>query len=259
REGIDIDGLDDSADMLAICRDKADAGLLEVKLIHQQMERMQLPRRYRTILVPSSSLQLLTESQATSDALSAIYNHLEPGGVVLASFMTLWKQGKPAEEAWEESASTPDGVLYRRVAITRVDPIERLEHTEDRYEKLIDGQVVRSEVHKRSPATRSYNQDQAVQLFEKAGFAAVETLKAFADTPAGRPDTLFVIRAVRPGAETQRPEPTTIAEAAPIPDSARHAEADEPSRGPTDTVVSTSSTEGPSGPSADFRLGDNDI
>lgn len=257
REGIDIDGLDDSAEMLAICRDKADAELIDVKLIHQPMERMQLPRRYRTILVPSSSLQLQTDSRAASDTVKAIFEHLEPGGVVLASIMTLWQQGKPAEEAWEESATTPEGVVYRRVAVSRVDPIERLEHTEDRYEKIVDGQVVRSEVHTRSPATRSYTQDQAVQLFERAGFTDVSVLKAFADTPAGRSDMLFVIRAFRPVGDNSDGV---------FPPAAVSAPAETADRTPSVSIFPVSHAKtssdpdvpGNAEPETGFRLGEND-
>jgi len=258
QQGIDIDGVDDSADMLAICRDKADTALVDVKLFHQPMERMELPRRYRTILVPSSSLQLLTESRAVSDALKAIYAHLEPGGVVLASIMTLWQSGKPAEEAWEESATTPDGVVYRRVAISRVDPIERLEHTEDRYEKIVDGQVVRSEVHTRSPATRSYTQDQAVQSFEKAGFVDVKVLKGFADVPAGRSDALFVIRAFRPAGDASGADPTPVTDAETTPPADSKPSV---SSLPTSPSVPSAVVDDPghSVPGTDFRLGDNDL
>lgn len=254
QQGVDIDGLDDSEEMLSICRDKADAALLDVRLIHQPMERMELPRRYRTILVPSSTLQLLTDPRAASDALKHIREHLEPGGVVLASIMTLWRQGQPAEEAWEESATTEDGVMYRRVAVTRVDPIERVEHTEDRYEKIVDGIVVRSEVHQRSPATRSYTQDQAVQLFERAGFADVRVLKGFADTAAERSDVLFVIEARRPLDASSDVAPADAVAAEPIP-----VLFPEPDRQPSSTqTVDPLETATPT-PDFDFRLGDNDL
>src|SRR5271168_2093708 len=57
-EGVDIDGVDNSPEMLAICRVKAQQRGLQPNLYQQTMETLDLPRRYRTILVPSSSFQL---------------------------------------------------------------------------------------------------------------------------------------------------------------------------------------------------------
>src|SRR5438477_9633497 len=59
-QGIDIDGVDNSPEMLAICREKAARLGVSVTLFEQKMESLALPRRYATIRVPSSSLQLVT-------------------------------------------------------------------------------------------------------------------------------------------------------------------------------------------------------
>jgi len=197
RLGIDIDGLDDSPEMLVRCRDKGEALGVGGELHVRKVEELELPRRYRTILVPSSTLQLIVDPVAASEAVKRLHDHLAPGGAVLASFMTLWYDGKLVEEAWETSAADSDGVVYRRVSISRIDPVARMEHTEDRYEKIRDGAVVASEVHKRSPATRSYTQAQARTLFESAGFTTVEILRGFTGEPAGPEDLLFTVRAIR--------------------------------------------------------------
>jgi hypothetical protein len=48
-------------------------------LYQQEMEHLDLPRSYRTILGPSSVLQLLTEPCAAASALRRILDHLQPG------------------------------------------------------------------------------------------------------------------------------------------------------------------------------------
>lgn len=53
--GIDVEGIDVSPEMLAICRQKAKARGLRPVLYQQALERMELPRKYRTILVPCRS------------------------------------------------------------------------------------------------------------------------------------------------------------------------------------------------------------
>src|SRR5437764_10224020 len=56
---IDIDGVDNSPEMLAVCREKANKFGLTPTLYQQSMESLDLPRNYRTILVPSSTFTLI--------------------------------------------------------------------------------------------------------------------------------------------------------------------------------------------------------
>jgi SAM-dependent methyltransferase len=100
RAGIDIDGVDNSPEMLARCREKAGRLGLHPVLYQQSMEALALPRRYRTILVPSSSFQLVTDSDAAAAAMRRFLVHLEPGGALAMSFMPLWQAGDPLETGW---------------------------------------------------------------------------------------------------------------------------------------------------------------
>ncbi|WP_240695860.1 class I SAM-dependent methyltransferase [Candidatus Chloroploca sp. Khr17] len=78
QQGLDIDGVDNSPEMLAICQHKADEFKLEPKLYEQYLENLELPRKYQTILVPSSSLQLIIEPEAIERSMRRLYNHLLP-------------------------------------------------------------------------------------------------------------------------------------------------------------------------------------
>src|SRR5262249_6283602 len=51
QQGLEVDGVDSSADMLTICRARADAQGVTVNLYEQAMERLDLPRRYRSIYI----------------------------------------------------------------------------------------------------------------------------------------------------------------------------------------------------------------
>lgn len=134
--------------------------------------------------------------------MKQLFDHLLPGGRVLASIMTLWKAGEPLVSEWESSAVRPeDGVKFRRVARSRFDPASECEHTEDRYQKIIAGQVVLEEHYQRSPATRSYSQSQAKALFESAGLQEIQLLHEFSFDPARPEDDLFVVIGQKPGAK----------------------------------------------------------
>ncbi|RIK38475.1 MAG: class I SAM-dependent methyltransferase [Chloroflexi bacterium] len=194
QQGLDIDGVDNSPEMLAICKQKADAIGCAANLYEQTMETLALPRQYRTILVPSSSLQLIIEPDLVGQALQRFLDHLLPGGIIAASLMTLRQEGEPLIYEWEQTATREkDGVKFRKVGKSRFDPESECEHTEDLYQMIVDDKVVAEETHRRSPATRSYNQIQAKTLFEQAGFRNVQLYSQFTFDPVKPDDRVFVV------------------------------------------------------------------
>jgi len=198
--GMDVEGVDNSPEMLAICRRKAAALGLRPTVYEQSVARLDLPRRYRTIFAPSSTLQLLLDPADAAEGLRRLHDHLEPGGTLVASFMVL--DGAADFGEWKlvrERVRPEDGLLVRRWGRTRYDRAAQLEHSEDRYELLRDGEVVASEQHARSPAVRSYGQAQALALYREAGFADVRALAGFSDRPATpADDPLFCAVGRRP-------------------------------------------------------------
>ncbi len=199
QKGIDMDGVDNSPEMLAICQKKANVFGLKPDLYEQYVEELDLPRQYQVILVPSSSLQLIIEPELVDRAIKRLYDHLLPGGFLVASIMTLWQAGEPLETEHERTAIREmDGVKFRRVSRSRYDPEIECEHTEDLYQKIVDDHVVVEELHHRSPATRSYQQAQIKALFGKIGFANVQLLSEFTFNAVKTEDTLFVIIGQKP-------------------------------------------------------------
>ena len=79
------------------------------------------------------------------------------------------------------------------------DVEQQLESTEDRYEVLVNGEVVQTEHHSRSPAVRWYTQEQARELLREAGFSDVRVTRGFTDEPATPEDTIFKLLAIRRG------------------------------------------------------------
>ncbi len=193
-QGIDSDGVDNSPDMLGICRAKASRLGLAPTLYEQFLENISLPRQYRTLLIPSSTLQLVIEPAMVRQAIARLADHLLPGGVIVAPFMILWKPEDPLSFEWEQTGvRAEDGATFRRLSRSWHAAGSAIEHTEDHYQMLIDGTVIAEEVHRRSPATRSYTQTQARSLFESAGFNPVEMYSQFTFEPVNAGDTLFTV------------------------------------------------------------------
>jgi SAM-dependent methyltransferase len=200
QQGVDIDGVDNSAEMLGLCRDKAAALGIEPRLYEQTMQTLDLPRHYRTIIVPSSSFQLVTDLDEARTAIGRIAAHLERAGTLVMSFMKMRRKGQPLSFDWTrrgEAQRPEDGATVRRWLRSRFDPETQLEHTEDRYELIVDGEVVRSEYDERSPATREYTLDQATQLYEHAGLTDVHATSGFTFETASAEDGVFCMLGVR--------------------------------------------------------------
>ncbi len=199
--GIDIEGVDISPEMLELCRQKAQSAGLIASLYEGSMATMALPRKYQTILVPSSSFQLIVEPDQAQRAINNLFHHLLLGGMLVMPFMLLRKKGDTLEHGWQlsgEATRPADGAIIRRWSKDRFDPITQLEHNEDRYEVIKNGKVVASEYHKRSPATRQYSQKQAHDLYVQAGFVDLQVRKGFTQQQASDTDEIYTISGVRP-------------------------------------------------------------
>jgi ubiquinone/menaquinone biosynthesis C-methylase UbiE len=200
-EGIDIDGVDLSPEMLDLCREKAAARGLHPTLYQQAMESLDLPRRYGTILVPSSSFQLITDLEVARATMRRFFDILLPGGGLAMSFMPFWREGNPTETDWgppRERIRPEDGAVVRRWTRAWYDTAEKLEHTEDRYEISRDGVVLAAESHRRSPAGRWYSHDEVRALFREAGFVDVQLTREWSGEPAVEEDRVVLAVGTRP-------------------------------------------------------------
>ncbi len=193
-QGIEIEGVDNSPEMLAICRQKAAKMGLTPTLYHQFGEELSIPKNFQVILIPSSSIQLIIDPELAVKAIRNLHDILLPGGIIAASFMILWNPGDEVYSEWEKTAiNLENGRQYRRVSKSWYDPDSQCERTEDLYQLIIDDQVVNEEHHQRFPATRSYTQEQAFQLFQTAGFQQINLYHEFTFEPVLPSDTLFTV------------------------------------------------------------------
>lgn len=82
KAGLEVEGCDVSADMLARCRARAGAEGVSVTLHRQAAQELDLPRRYRSAIM-CGVLGLGSVRAHDQEALRRVYAHLEPGGTLL--------------------------------------------------------------------------------------------------------------------------------------------------------------------------------
>ncbi len=204
--GLDVDGVDNSPEMLALCREKAAAlGIkVEDRLFLQEMDQLDLPRKYATIFVPSLSFQLVLDPAAAASTMVRFHDQLAPGGVLVMSLKSrLWENRRtPPQMQWSSwfklaEKQLENGDTVRRFIREMYDHDQQLEHEENRFEVLRDGEVIESEFHSRCPCVRWYSQDQALALFARAGFTDVRMTAAESAVPATLEDNSVKIRGTR--------------------------------------------------------------
>jgi SAM-dependent methyltransferase len=178
RRGIDVEGLDSSADMLARCQSAADEMGLEVVLHHQPMETMSLPRHYRSIYLAGPTFNLLADDESGRRALVRIHEHLAPGGSALVPLFV----PSATELAQPREVRSPDGAVLRVTAVAEErDETQRHQTTVLRYER-VEGDT--TTVVERPWVIHWHTQDGFRELAASAGLATSAVL-----APDGSPAT----------------------------------------------------------------------
>lgn len=159
------------------------------------MSELQLPRRYRTIIVPSSSFQLLLDRAEAGRALEAFHRHLVPGGTLAMPIIVM---DRPYEKVWKVEAPLEHGSTVRRTARAAFDPSRRLESTDDLYEVFRDGELIRSERHVRDSATLAWTADELRDALQAHGFVNLKFFSGYTRKPHAPADEVFTVIAQRP-------------------------------------------------------------
>jgi SAM-dependent methyltransferase len=210
RAGLDVDGCDVSPDMIALCRAAAEREGLAPNLYVQAMHELELPRRYATIFV-CGAFGLGSTREQDGFALERMYEHLEPGGLLV-----LDNEVPYAERAqwlyWleDERFALPrprrnpgarrrgaDGAEYElRSRLVDVDPLEQLITREMQAFMWRNGELVAEDEHLLTSTL--YFRDELVLMLERAGFVEIEVRGDHNDAAPTREDDFLVFLARRP-------------------------------------------------------------
>jgi SAM-dependent methyltransferase len=209
RAGLDVDGCDVSADMVALCREKAEREGLSPTLFVQPMHELDPPRRYRTIYV-CGAFGLGSSRAQDLEALRRFRANLEPAGTLLLDIEVpyaderLWKYWLQEERtALPEAARPPrdrkrasDGSEYGlRSRVVALDPQEQRVTLEMHAELWRDGALQAAEDHVLTIGL--YFKNELLQMLERAGFADVVVEGDHNDAPATADDEFIVFVAKR--------------------------------------------------------------
>jgi SAM-dependent methyltransferase len=178
-QGLDVEGLDSSPDMLRRCQARAAERRLSVTLHHTPIEQMELRRRYRSIYLAGPTFNLLPDDDTAWRALARIRAHLEPDGSALIPLFVPAPL-PPGALGVPRTHVTPEGhVLQVTVVSEDRDEVARRQTLGLRYEREADSG---HEVLERPWVLHWFTQDGFRQLVGDAGLITADVLD-----PAGRP------------------------------------------------------------------------
>jgi SAM-dependent methyltransferase len=187
-DGLDVDGVDASPDMIEACRVAARAVGGEPGLFVQPTHRLDLPRRYRTIISCGTFGLGGTRSDDT-EGLRRLYAHLLPGGVLAFDHEVgefdddRWRKWRPvpADETPPPSQDRrlgSDGFHYAlRGRITGVDMAERSMTRELQAWQWQSDDLVAHETH--ALVANVYSSNEIVTLLASVGFTGVRVLGGY--------------------------------------------------------------------------------
>lgn len=204
RAGLEVDGCDVSADMLAYCRAQLTKAGLAARLFEQAGDDLAPPRTYRTIYICDSFG--IVGSQET---LRRCCEHLAPGGGLVfnvslpyaeADRWRFWipEEARSLPEPWPEKGErrrAADGdeieLRGRRLAF---DPLEQLWTREIQATLWHDGQAVKQEAH--ILHDRAFFRNELLLMLRQAGFAEISVYGGYDERPV-RSDDLGLIFSAR--------------------------------------------------------------
>ncbi|KUO14386.1 class I SAM-dependent methyltransferase [Streptomyces dysideae] len=168
RRGLEVEGVDSSADMLERLRRRADDQGIHATVFHQRMEALNLPRRYRAIFLAGPTFNLLPDDATALAALRGIRAHLAGDGIALVPLFT--PAPTPSEQIRRVStAAASDGAELRvSVVAEQRDETARRQTTLLRYERHHGSD---SSVVERPWILHWYTRDQFEKLATTAGLA----------------------------------------------------------------------------------------
>ena len=209
--GLDVDGADISPDMIRLASARLDEEGLETGLFVQPMHELDLPRRYRTILV-CGGFALGGSRVHDQEALRRFHDHLLPGGALVLDYYLPYKDADewrywpnderralpepwPAEGVRKTAANGDEIELLIRLAA--LDPLEQVATREIRARLWRDGRAVEEEQH--VLLERLYFRNELLAMLALAGFEDVRVLGDHTEDAATAETGVLVFVARRAG------------------------------------------------------------
>jgi SAM-dependent methyltransferase len=198
--GVDIEGVDGSAPMLARLKHKAHERGFNPPLHQADMGEFRLDRRFALVMIPGNSFVHNLTTEAEIQSLTRCREHLLPGGLLAldAYFPSFNLIGAAnGERAFEGEIKHPrTGLPVRMWDIRSFDRVEQVQHSLNEIEEL-DEQGNVSVTHRSATSARWIYKGEMELLLRAAGFARWQIAADFDGQPLTKETDGMVVQAWR--------------------------------------------------------------
>ena len=206
-DGVDIDGSDISADMIALAASQVTTAGLTCRLAVAPMHELELERRYRTIFM-CGAFGIGGRRDHDRETLRRAYRHLEPGGALLIANHWLpygevdekrWARWLPGHRDGSPGAWPADGERRRFADGDEVewlsrpsalDPLEQRLTMDVRVRLWHSGEVIKEETYRLEESL--YFVQEVLLMLDDAGFRDVRVEGGYSGRLATADDGIVV-------------------------------------------------------------------
>ncbi|WP_175987751.1 class I SAM-dependent methyltransferase [Bacillus sp. Marseille-Q1617] len=191
--GLKVDGMDDSPEMLASCRHRLEERGLQAELYESNLQTLDLPHQYEAIIIPGGSFLLIDDREESMHALRKLHDHLEPGGRLMMDVFlpdAQFETGKVNTSVFP----LPDGdTITMESKLVEADFFYQRKVTHLKYEKWRSGSLIETELQRF--AIRWYGVEELRLILKEIGFSKINICADFVEgkQPSGSHEKIIYI------------------------------------------------------------------
>lgn len=174
--GLDIEGLDSSDEMLAICLNKLEnSKITKTALYEQDMTDFEINKQYDIIFISSGSFQFIIDFDVALHCLKNIYNHLKTNGKFIVELLFMWDHiSRNQDRLWvlTEEAENEAGERFLCYECAWFDIENQIKKSIFKFELYRNNKLVETEIS--NFYLRWYGKNEFKLILEKTGFSKID-------------------------------------------------------------------------------------
>ncbi|MFD0590111.1 class I SAM-dependent methyltransferase [Paenibacillus sp. GCM10027627] len=195
KKGLPVHGVEPSAEMREICKEKGAGDGVAPVVYDQWMQELDLPDTYKTIFIPLASFMLVADWKEARKALELMYAHLEEGGQLIVPLFIPREHLTAPKKEWtvRRVAEQPHGTTIVLNQASDLAFNEQIQTNWNRYEIYRDGILTESSFA--SSKLRWYSRNEFWLMLEAAGLKDIEVYGGYDRSPLSNDGTFMIFRA----------------------------------------------------------------
>lgn len=195
--GFDMIGVDNSEEMLEIAMEKRAESGSDILYLLQDMREFELYGTVRAVISICDSLNYITEEAELEEVFRLVNNYLDPGGVFVFDFNTVYKYrevigDQTIAESREECSFIWDNYYYEEEQINEYELSLFIREEEDLYRRYVETHF-----------QKGYELETVRSLLERSGMEFVTAYDAFTKNPPTTESERIYVIAKERGKETK--------------------------------------------------------